>query len=113
MIKKLREMRETNGLDLEQEEVNPTNKKNLKNKFEIPNEYLEIILFTDSDFILSDGTSTICITADLSFNTRLVADFKKDTKMRITCLYRDQEWEAWLHSLPQFHKSPANTYAFG
>ena len=77
MIKKLREVRETNGLELDQEEAEPTMGKNFKTKFEIPNEYSENILITDSDFILPDGTSAICITADMSFNTRLEADFKR------------------------------------
>ena len=77
MIKKLREVRETNGLELDQEEAEPTMGKNFKTKFEIPNEYSESILITDSDFILSDRTSAICITADMSFNTRLEADFKR------------------------------------
>ena len=36
------------------------------------------ILITDSDFILSDRTSAICITADMSVNTKLEADFKRE-----------------------------------
>ena len=78
MIKNLREVRETNGLELDQEEAEPTIGRSFKTKFEIPNEYSENILITDSDFILSDRTSAICITADMSFNTRLEADFKRD-----------------------------------
>ena len=77
MMKKLRGVRETNGLELDQEEAEPTIGRNFKTKIEIPNEYSENILITDSDFILSDRTSVICITADMSFNTRLEADFKK------------------------------------
>ena len=53
-------------------------KKFFKAKFEIPNEYSENILITDSDFILSDRSSAICITAGMSFNTRLEADFKRE-----------------------------------
>ena len=78
MIKNLREMRETNGLDLDQEEAEPTIGRNFKTKFEIPNEYSENILITDSDFILSDRTSAVCITEDMSLNTRLEADFKRE-----------------------------------
>ena len=77
MIKKLREIRETNGLELDQEEAEPTIGGNFKKKFEITNEYSNNILITDNDLILSDSTSSICITADMSFNTRLEADFKK------------------------------------
>ena len=68
MIKKLREMRKSNGLELDQEEAEPTIGRNFKTKFEIPN----------CDFILSDRTSAICITADMSFKTRLEADFKRE-----------------------------------
>ena len=78
MIKKLREVRETNGLELDQEEAELTIGRNFKTKFEIPNEDSENILITDSDFILSDGTSAICITADMSFKTRLEAKFKRE-----------------------------------
>ena len=38
-LKKLRKMREANGLELDQEEVEPTIGRKLKTKFEIPNEY--------------------------------------------------------------------------
>ena len=56
----------------------PTIGRNFKTKFEVPNEYLENILITDSDFILSDRTSAICITAVMSFKSRLEADFKRE-----------------------------------
>ena len=78
MIKKLREVRETNVLELDQEEAEPTISRNFKTKFEKPNEYSENILITDSDLILSERTSAICITADMSFNTRLEAAFKRE-----------------------------------
>ena len=78
MIKKLREVRETSELELDGEEAEPTIGRNFKTKFEIPNEYSENILITDSDFILSDRTSAICITADMSFKSRLEADFKRE-----------------------------------
>ena len=74
-IKKLREVREINGLELDQEGAKPTIGRHFKTKFEIPNIYSDKVLITDSDFILSDKTSAICITADMSFNTRLEADF--------------------------------------
>ena len=78
MIKKLREVRETSGLELGEEEAEPTIGRNFKTKFEIPNEYSENILITESDFILSDRASAICITADMSFKSRLEADFKRE-----------------------------------
>ena len=78
MIKKLREVRETSGLELDGEEAVPTIGRNFKTKFEIPNEDSENILITDSDFILSDRTSAICITTDMRFKSRLQADFKRE-----------------------------------
>ena len=70
MIKNFREVRDTNGLELDEEEAEPV--------IDTPNEYSENILITDSDFILSDRTSAICITADISFKSRLEADFKRE-----------------------------------
>ena len=78
MIKKLREVKDTNGLELVEEEAEPTIGRNFKTQFEIPNDYSENILITDSDFILSDRTSAICITADMSFKSRLEADFMRE-----------------------------------
>ena len=57
LIKKLKEVRETSELELDEQEAEPTIGRNFKTKFEIPNEYSENILITDSDFILSDRTS--------------------------------------------------------
>ena len=62
-------------MELNQEEVVPTIGRNFKTKFDIPNEYLENILITD---ILPDRTSAICITADMSSNANLEADFKRE-----------------------------------
>ena len=69
MMKKLKEVRETNGLEWDQDEAELTIGRNFKTEFERPNETSENILITDSDFILSDRTSAICETADMSFNT--------------------------------------------
>ena len=54
MIKKLKEVRETSELELDEDEAEPTIGRNFKTKFKIPNEYSENIMITDSDFILSD-----------------------------------------------------------
>ena len=78
MIKKFGEVRETHGLELDQVEAEPTIGRNFKIKLEISKEYSENILITDSDFILSDRTSAICITADMSFKSRLEVDFKRE-----------------------------------
>ena len=78
MLKKLREVRESNGLKLDQEEAEPTIGRKFKTKFEIPYGYSKNILITDSDIILSDRTSAICITADMSFKSRLETDIKRE-----------------------------------
>ena len=96
MIKKLREVRETCGLELDGEEAEPTIGRNFKTKFEIPNEN---ILITDSDFILSDRTSAICITADMSFKSRLEADFKREYQ-NVEFLFRQRPGLGGMAALP-------------
>ena len=99
MIKKLREVRETSGLELDGEEAEPTIGRNFKKKFEIPNEFSENILITDSDFILSDRTSAICITADMSFKSRLEADFKREYQ-NVEFLFRQRPGLGGMAALP-------------
>ena len=112
MIKKLREVRENNGLELAEEEAEPTIGRNLKTKFEIPNEYSETIMITHSIFILSDRTSAIRITADMSFKLRLEADIKREYQ-NVEFLFRQRPGgEEWLRFPHQWHKSRANTCAF-
>ena len=112
MIKELREVRETSGLELDEEEAEPTIGQKFKTKFEIPNEYSENILITDSDFILSDTTSAICITADMSIKSRLEADFKREYQ-NVEFLFRQRPVLGGMAALPyQFHKFPVNNCAF-
>ena len=99
MIKKLREVRETSGLELDGEEAEPTIGRNFKTKFKIPNEYSGNILITDSDFILSDRTSAICITADMSFKSRLEADFKREYQ-NVEFLFRQRPGLGGVAALP-------------
>ena len=112
MIKKLREVRETSGLHLDEEEAEPTIGRNFKTKFEIPNEYSENILITDSDFILSDRTSAICITADVSFKSRLEADFKREYQNVEFLIRQRPGLKEWLRFPHQFHKFRVNNCAF-
>ena len=99
MVKKLRELRETSGLELDEEEAEPTIGRNFKTKFEIPNENSENILITDSDFILSDRTSAICITADMCFKSRLEADFNRDYQ-NVEFLFRRRPELGGMAALP-------------
>ena len=99
MIKKPREVRETSGLDLDEEEAEPNIGRNFKTKLEIPKEYSENILITDSDFALSDRTSAICITADMSFKSRLEADFKREYQ-NVEFLFRQRPRLGGIAALP-------------
>ena len=113
IIEKLRQVRETRGLELEEEEAEPTIGRNFKTKFEIPNEYSEKLLITDSDFILSDRTRAICITADMRFKPKLEADFKREYQ-NVEFLFRQRPGNGcalgeWLR---KFHKSRISTCAF-
>ena len=99
MIKEIRDARETSELELDGEEAEPTIGRNFKTKFEIPNENSENILITDSDFILSDRTSAICITADMSFKSRLEADFKREYQ-NVEFLFRQRTGPGGMAALP-------------
>ena len=99
MIKKLKEVRETSELELEEEEPEPTIGRNFKTKFEIPNEYSENIMITDSDFILSNRTSAICITADMSFKSRLEAVFRREYQ-NVEFLFRQRPGLGGMAALP-------------
>ena len=99
MIKKLRELRETNGLELGEEEAEPTIGRNFKTKFEIPNEYSGNTLITDSDFILSDRTSAVCIAADMILKSRPEADFKREYQ-KVEFLFRQRPGLRGMAALP-------------
>ena len=109
MIKKFREVRKTSGMELDEEKAEPTIGRNFKTKFEIPNEYSETILITDSDFILSDRTSAICITADMSFKSRLEADFKREYQ-NVEFLFRQRPGLGGMAGLPPSLSQVAGKY---
>ena len=70
-IKNLRIVRETGDLEAEtgKEPKKPDIGRVVESYFNLPNEYSKSIILTDSDFILTDGTCAIAITADMSFKT--------------------------------------------
>ena len=82
VIKKLRIAGETG--DLEAETCGEPNKPDMgrvvDSYFNLPNKYTGSIILTDSDFILTDRTYAIAITADMIFKTALAADFKREYK---------------------------------
>ena len=48
--------------------------------FILPDEYSSSIILTDSDFILTDRTCAIAITADMSFRKAVAAEVKRNYK---------------------------------
>ena len=84
IIKKLRIARETGDLEAEtgEEPKKPDIGRVVESYFNLPNEYSSNIILTDSDFILTNRTCAIAITADMSFRTALAADFKREYKKR-------------------------------
>ena len=99
MIKKLREVRETSELKLNGEEAEPTTGRNFETKSEIPNEYSENILITDSDFILSEKTSAICVTREMGLKSRLEADFEREHQ-NVKFLFRQKPELGGIAALP-------------
>ena len=80
LIKILRIARETGDLEAETGEVpkKPDIGRVVESDFNLPNEYSSSIILTDSDFILTNRTCAIAITSDMSFETALTADFKRE-----------------------------------
>ena len=79
-IKKLRIARETGDLEAESSEdpKKPDMGRVVQSYFNFPNEYSSSITLTDSDFILTNRTCAIAITADMRFRTALARDFKRE-----------------------------------
>ena len=82
LIKKLGIARETG--DLEAETGGEPNKPDIgrvvQSYFNLPNKYTGSIILKDNNFILTDRTNAIALTADMSFKTALAADFKREYK---------------------------------
>ena len=93
IIKKLRIARETADLEAKTGEQprKPDIGRVLESYFNLPNEYSSNIILTDSDFILTNRTCAIAITADMSFRTALAADFKREYKTWNSFGSSDQE----------------------
>ena len=82
IIKKLRIARKTGDLEAEtgEEPKKPDIGRVVESYFNLPNENSSNIILTDSDFILTNRTCAIAITADMSFRTALAADFMREYK---------------------------------
>ena len=79
--KKLKSARETGELETEGENAKkPPFGQFVESYFDLPNHYSNNIVITDGDFIHTERTCAIAITADVSFKTALAAEFKKEYK---------------------------------
>ena len=94
LIKKLRIARKT-GKDPKKPDIGRV----VESYFNLPNEYSSSIILTDSDFILTNRTCAIAITADMSFRTALAADFKREYK-NIELLWKQRPGIRGVAALP-------------
>ena len=101
IIKKLRIARETGELEAEtgEEPKKPDIGRVVESYFNLPNEYSSNIILTDSDFILTNRTCAIAITADMSFRTALAADFKREYK-NVEFLWKQRPGIGGVAALP-------------
>ena len=101
IIKKLRIARETGDLEAEtgEEPKKPDIGRVVEPHFNLPNEYSSNIILTDSDFILTNRTCAIAITADLSYRTALAADFKREYK-NVEFLWKQRPGIGGVAALP-------------
>ena len=101
LIKKIRIGRETGDLEAEtgEEPKKPDIGRVVESYFNLPNEYSSSIILTDSDFILTNRTCAIAITADMSFRTALAADFKREYK-NIEFLWKQRPGVGGVAALP-------------
>ena len=99
--KKLRIARETGELEAETGEKpkKPDIGRVVESYFNLTNEYSSNIILTDSDFILTNRTCAIAITADMSFRTALAADFKREYK-NVEFLWKQRPGIGGVAALP-------------
>ena len=73
IIKKLKSARETGDLETEGENAEkPAFGRIFESYFDLPNHCSSNIVIPDSDFILTERTCTIAITADVSFKREIL-----------------------------------------
>ena len=101
LIKKLRIARETGDLEAEtgEDPKKPGIGRVVESYFNLPNEYSNSIILTGSDFILTNRTCAIAITADMSCKTALAADFKREYK-NIEFLWKQRPGRGGVAALP-------------
>ena len=101
IIKKLRIARETGDLEAEtcEQPEKPDIGRVVESYFNLPNEYSSSIILTNSDFILTNRTCAIAITADMSLRTALAPDFKREYK-NIEILWKQRPGVGGVAGLP-------------
>ena len=99
--KKLRIARDTGDLEAEtgEEQKKPDIWRVVESYFNLPNKYSSSIILTDSNFIRTDRTCAIAITANMSFKTALAADFKREYK-NIEFLWKQRPGTGGVRALP-------------
>ena len=99
--KKLRIARETWDLEAEtgEDSKKPDTGRVVESYFNLQNEYSSSIILTDNDFILTNRTFAIAITADMSFKTALAANFKREYK-NIEFLWKQRPGIGGVAALP-------------
>ena len=97
----MRIAREAGDLEAEtgEEPKKPDIGRVVESYFNLPNEYSSNIVLTDSDFILTNKTCAIAITADRSFRTALAADFKREYK-NVEFLWKQRPGIGGVAALP-------------
>ena len=101
LLKKLRVARGTGDLEAEtgEDPKKPDIGRVVESYFNLPNENSSSIILTDSDFILTNRTCAIAITADMSFKTALAAVFKREYK-NIVFLWKQRPGIGGVAALP-------------
>ena len=101
LIKKLRIARETGHLEAETDDdpKKPGIGRVVESYFNLQNGYSCSITLTDSDFILTNRTCAIAITADMSFKIALAADFRRKYK-NIEFLWKQRPGIGGVAALP-------------
>ena len=101
LIQKIKIAREPGDLEAEtgEDPMKPDIGRVVESYFNLPKEYSSSITLTDSDFILTNRTCAIAITADMSFKTALAAGFKRENK-NIEFLWKQRPGIGGVAALP-------------
>ena len=80
--------------------------------FNLQNEYSKSIVLTNSDFLLTNRTCAIAITANMSFKTALAVDLKREYK-NIEFLWKQRPGIGGVAALPPAASQiPGNYFSF-